>query len=735
MTDALRLEGVSKRYWKLEEQAMLLRSLLPFAKPKRSELWAVRDIDLSIAEGDVVGIIGRNGAGKTTLLRLMAGVTRPSDGIVTVRGRVAPLISVGVGFHREMSGRENIYVNGMILGLTKAEIDRRFDDIVEFAELADFIDTPVKFYSSGMFMRLGFSVAVHTDPQVLLVDEVLAVGDLAFQLKCLDRMRAIRETGATIVFVNHSMPVIRLLCQRAIVMRHGGIAFDGGVEEAIAHHHQILSEDAQADVEAGDAPVVGGVTVLERVLIGPEGPTHTPVPETPLRMKMRVRFDVDVDSPVFHFNIVAEDGSIPYGMQTPLQRDYRKFRAGDEADIELRFDHRLGGGSYRVGTYVMSRDGRLMFHGDPGSLMFFSEGRLWTSGVANLQGSVFVDGVEVAEDRTFALHSDDSTEPDIAQEPGVAPEPEVALEPAAAPTANASAAVSTVEPHGNGDNGGRRTADGADDPPLTSATPDVAAPPELPARRAGVTSYELSIVLPAYNEEQNIEKAIRRATDVADRLCSRHEIIVVDDGSADRTAEVVRAVAARDRRVRLVRHARNLGYGDALRTGFLSSRLDLVFFTDADNQFDLDELEQFFEWIDRADVVAGYRINRRDPMMRRVYALMWNIVVRSLFYVPVRDIDCAFKLFRRDIFDEVDLESVGAMVNTELMVKLGRAGAGVVEIGVHHYPRVAGKPSGANVKVVWRALYELVKMYRRLRGAGVTRELGAVPVRRAIERQ
>ncbi|MBV9255605.1 MAG: ABC transporter ATP-binding protein, partial [Actinobacteria bacterium] len=150
---------------------MLLRSLLPFGRPTRSELWALRDVDLTLAEGDVLGVIGPNGAGKTTLLRLLAGVTRPTTGRVTVGGRVAPLISVGVGFHREMSGRENVYVNGMLLGLTKAEVDRRFDAIVDFAELTDFIDTPVKFYSSGMFMRLGFAVAVHTNPQVFLVDE------------------------------------------------------------------------------------------------------------------------------------------------------------------------------------------------------------------------------------------------------------------------------------------------------------------------------------------------------------------------------------------------------------------------------------------------------------------------------------------------------------------------------------------------------------------------------------
>src|SRR5436309_9699332 len=190
---------------------MLLRSLLPFARPERSELWALRDVDLTLGQGDVLGVIGRNGAGKTTLLRLLAGVTRPTTGEVEIRGRVAPLISVGVGFHPEMSGRENVYVNGMLLGLTRREVDARLEEIVAFAELEDFIDTPVKFYSSGMFMRLGFSVAVHSDPNILVVDEVLAVGDMAFQAKCLERMRSLQQKGTSIVVVSHSMGTIRVL--------------------------------------------------------------------------------------------------------------------------------------------------------------------------------------------------------------------------------------------------------------------------------------------------------------------------------------------------------------------------------------------------------------------------------------------------------------------------------------------------------------------------------------------
>lgn len=224
----------------------------------------------------------------------------------------------------------------------------------------------------------------------------------------------------------------------------------------------------------------------------------------------------------------------------------------------------------------------------------------------------------------------------------------------------------------------------------------------------------LSIVLPAYNEEANIEHAVRRASDVAARYCSDHEIIVVDDGSADDTAAIVQKLAVDDPKVRLVQHAENRGYGGALKSGFLSARLDLVFFTDADNQFDLDELGDFLDLIERVDVVAGYRIKRCDPWSRRVMARGWNYLVRVLFYVPVRDIDCAFKLFRREVFDGLELDSVGAMVNTELMVKLGRSGYRLVEVGVTHYPRIAGTPRGAKPRVIARAFAELARMHNQL---------------------
>lgn len=228
------------------------------------------------------------------------------------------------------------------------------------------------------------------------------------------------------------------------------------------------------------------------------------------------------------------------------------------------------------------------------------------------------------------------------------------------------------------------------------------------------TSIRASIVLPAYDEEANIRRAMAEATATATRLLEDHEIIVVDDGSRDGTAAAVREQAEADPRLRLISHGSNRGYGEALRTGFLAARLDYVFFTDADLQFDMDELERFLPFAETVDVVAGYRLNRQDHLVRRLNAYGWNLLVRLLFYVPVRDIDCAFKLFNRRVLEEVDLESVGAMVNTELMVKLGRKGASVVEIGVTHRPRAAGEARGASPRVIANALWEVARMRSQL---------------------
>lgn len=209
------------------------------------EFWALRNISFAVESGEVVGVIGGNGAGKSTLLKILSRITEPTEGRVTLRGRVASLLEVGTGFHPELTGRENIFLNGAILGMTRQEVRRKFDEIVDFAEVEKFLDTPVKRYSSGMYVRLAFAVAAHLDPEILVVDEVLAVGDAQFQKKCLGKMQDISRTqGRAVLFVSHNMNAIKSLCSKGLVLNRGMIEFVGVTEDAIAHYYTSTRKDS-----------------------------------------------------------------------------------------------------------------------------------------------------------------------------------------------------------------------------------------------------------------------------------------------------------------------------------------------------------------------------------------------------------------------------------------------------------------------------------------------------------
>lgn len=246
-------EQLGKRYQiqhqRAREQYVALRDVLSHAvahpidawRRRRGshtseEFWALRDVSFAIQTGDVVGIIGRNGAGKSTLLKILSRITEPSAGRLTLGGRVASLLEVGTGFHPELTGRENVFLNGAILGMSRVEIARKFDEIVAFAEVEQFLDTPVKRYSSGMYVRLAFAVAAHLEPDVLVVDEVLAVGDANFQRRCLGRMREVSQGGRTVFFVSHNMAAVQALCGRVLWLDKGGIAFDGRVDEGVSRY-------------------------------------------------------------------------------------------------------------------------------------------------------------------------------------------------------------------------------------------------------------------------------------------------------------------------------------------------------------------------------------------------------------------------------------------------------------------------------------------------------------------
>ena len=283
---AIEFDNVSKRYVLRHENTGYLKDrmtgalqrLNPLARKREriehhtvEDFWALKDVSFSIQPGESVGIVGPNGSGKSTTLKILAGVTRQTSGRAAVNGKLGALIEVGAGFHPELSGRENVYLNGSILGMKKAEIRQKFDAIVAFAEVEKFIDTPVKHYSSGMYVRLGFSIAVHNEPEILLVDEILAVGDLSFQRKCFDKMQELKASGRTFVLISHSMPQIASLCDRAIMLNHGKLVADGLAAEVAKTYVE------EADTHSGKLVITGGAAGVDitnvRLLNGSGKPT------------------------------------------------------------------------------------------------------------------------------------------------------------------------------------------------------------------------------------------------------------------------------------------------------------------------------------------------------------------------------------------------------------------------------------------------------------------------------
>lgn len=304
---AIRAEGVSKRYrigkpartYRTLREALVEAAAAPLARLRgravapedEATFWALRDISFDIPEGEVVGVVGRNGAGKSTLLKILSRITDPTEGRVTLEGRVASLLEVGTGFHSELTGRENIFLNGSILGMCRADIAKRFDAIVDFAEIERFIDTPVKHYSSGMYVRLAFAVAAHLEPDILIVDEVLAVGDMRFQQKCLGKIDEVsRGGGRTVLLVSHNLAAVKSLATSGLVFDRGRLVLQGGVDETIAAYSRL--QQADADGEDGRDWGAGAHTRIRSVeLIGADGPTRIYLPGTPLRL--RILLDTD----------------------------------------------------------------------------------------------------------------------------------------------------------------------------------------------------------------------------------------------------------------------------------------------------------------------------------------------------------------------------------------------------------------------------------------------------------
>ena len=397
MTSAIALKHVTKvyrrfgrRHFATLKSALLQRSILRDLKAAET-FTALTDVSFEVPQGSTFGLVGRNGSGKSTALKLVAGITKPTSGTVTVRGRTSALIELGAGFHPEISGRENVFINGIMLGLSKREIEKRFDEIVEFAELTDFIDEPVKTYSSGMYVRLGFSVAIHVNPDVLLVDEVLAVGDEGFTHKCLDKFAEFKKRGKTVLLVTHALGLVERFCDEAIWLEGGRIGGQGDpkrvvdayVSDVAGQENKFLAaEDSKAQqstaAPAPQEPVAttpdaaradrgqptegrwgsGIVEITEVALLGrDEEATHMFQAGDPLRVRMKVKAHRAVEDVAFGVGIYNADGVCVYGTNTEIEKVDLASISG-ESVVAVDFEAlELVEGTYKVDVAVHTRDG------------------------------------------------------------------------------------------------------------------------------------------------------------------------------------------------------------------------------------------------------------------------------------------------------------------------------------------------------------------------------------------
>jgi lipopolysaccharide transport system ATP-binding protein len=367
MTESIIVENLSKRYelGALQRETQLRDQLVNFLRaplrrgPPKEIIWALRNVSFSVAEGEVLGIIGRNGAGKSTLLKILSKITYPTSGRVRTRGRVASLLEVGTGFHEELTGRENVFLNGSILGMKKREVDAKLDAIVAFSGVERFIDTPIKRYSSGMRLRLGFAVAAHLEPDVLIVDEVLAVGDAGFQKKCISAMQDLRGGGRTVLFVSHNMAAVENLCSRSIWIANGSVRLDGATHSVIESYMATFStaDSATSELSAVDGRRGGGEIRYTRVeFLSSQGELQTVTRAGKgVVIRLHYRANEPIEHPSFGLKICTELGTVVSDTSTWLHGlDIPLVPAGD-GYLELEIDSlNLLPGRYQFSLWINS---------------------------------------------------------------------------------------------------------------------------------------------------------------------------------------------------------------------------------------------------------------------------------------------------------------------------------------------------------------------------------------------
>jgi lipopolysaccharide transport system ATP-binding protein len=357
---ALRMNHVFKRF-RRGEQHDSLRDLIP-SLVKRAvrkdreralapqEFWVLNDICFEVNKGETLGIIGHNGAGKSTMLKHLSGIMVPTRGSIEVNGRLSALIEVGAGFHPDLTGRENVFLNGVILGMTRAEVRRKFDEIVDFAGLEEFIDTPVKRYSSGMFARLGFSVAAHLEPDILVIDEVLSVGDFAFQRKGIDKMRAIAKSGATVIFVSHNLHAVAEFCQRGILLERGRIVIDGPTDQVIRRY-------LDTAVSHAERPARGPVRLVGTTVAGAGGETGRFQAGSRARITVRLEALAVTEKVAVVIQLFNSDFyDVFHTSSQRLGHPPLSLEAGQKAECDFDVDLHLGPGTYYLGVYLYRYD-------------------------------------------------------------------------------------------------------------------------------------------------------------------------------------------------------------------------------------------------------------------------------------------------------------------------------------------------------------------------------------------
>ena len=397
MTAAVTVEGLGKKFRKGARGWMgqgSLRDALTglFTRdgvPGREEFWALRDVTFEVSRGDALGILGPNGAGKSTMLKILARILRADEGRVAVNGSLSALIEVGAGFHPELTGRENIFLNGSILGLSRKEVQKRFDDIVSFAELEDFIDTPVKRYSSGMYVRLGFSVAAHVDPDILLVDEVLSVGDIRFRQKCLTHIGTLRERGTTMILVSHNVHTILTTCTQALALFEGQVEKMGDPEEVVGYYKTAMARPRATDTEDAsrvsrtdpEAPIV--ITDVE--LVDADGRPRTQFGAgEPMWLRLHYHAREQIPNPIFGFGMSTE-GLAYWGTTTKLDGHALQPVRG-EGCISLRLSSAsLLPNHYVVTAGIWADEGKVQLASDMSAATFVVNGPHTDLGIAHLE--------------------------------------------------------------------------------------------------------------------------------------------------------------------------------------------------------------------------------------------------------------------------------------------------------------------------------------------------------------